>query len=361
MSIQFRILESALKPKQQVFKAVGPLKVTTTVGSPNVTVATVGAGERDPISEIKAGMDISTASIAFLGTPRVLSVNTGTRVVTMNTNASFAVTSVQGMFGRSYLFTVPSGVYRILASWIGGGLGGSGGYTSAGAGGGGGGASSAFQDFLLPVEPGEVLTIQLACGGLAGAVNTAAPANGGSSTTLDTRSNIYTDQDADGFSYIASSNLYLPTARPTLTLSQRSAPGTAADGGRGGDGGPAYTQAGGPAGGTGGAASVNAANGAISVRRGQYGWTGGAGGGGGGPSASAPGDGGTDMVHTDGITNAGSGLGGHGGSSAFGKGGWGGDASRARDAVGYGSGGGGGATGFGGGNGAPGWASLSWV
>lgn len=359
MSIQFRILESALKPKQQVFKAVGPLKVTTTAGSPNVTVATVGAGERDPISEIKAGMDISTASIAFTSTARVLSVNTGTRVVTMNTNASFAVTSVQGMFGRSYLFTVPSGVYRILASWVGGGLGGSGGFTSAGAGGGAGGASSAFHDFLLPVEPGEVLTIQLGCGGLGGAVNTAAGTNGGSG--LDARSNIYTDQDADGFSYIASSNLYLPTARPTFTLALRSTAGTGTVGGRGGDGGPMYALDGGPAGGAGAAASANAAHGGHSLRRGQYGWTGGGGGGGGGPSASAPGDGGTDMLHTDGPIVAGSGLGGHGGSSAFGKGGWGGDAARGGDAKGYGAGGGGGATGFGGGNGAPGWASLSWV
>lgn len=361
MSVRADIKAFAPRLKTQHFFGVGPLQVSSTAGSPTITVAAPD-GARDPINEIRIGMNLQSVSVIFSGGPTVTSINVGARTVTFSANAGFTVANTQAMFGRTYTFTVPSGVYKIYASFTGGGLGGSGGFTSAGGGGGGGGASSSFLNFELLVEPGEILSMQLGCGGLGGAVNTQAVGHGGSSTLLDTRTNIYTDQDADGYSYIASSRLYVPTARPSLTASLRSAAGTSTTGGRGGDGGPMYSTSGGPAGGAGAAASANAGAGAHSLRRGEWGWTGGAGGGGAGPTSSIPGDGGTDMVHTDAPGTAEDGGGGYGGSSSLGKGGWGGTTAtpRGSDAKGYGSGGGGGKTGGGGGHGAPGMVSLSW-
>jgi hypothetical protein len=74
-------------------------------------------------------------------------------------------------FTSSGLFQVPPDVYSITVDGCSGGSGGGGGYNGSGGGGGGGGCCSIpYSNVLLPVVPGEILTITIGALGTGGAV-----------------------------------------------------------------------------------------------------------------------------------------------------------------------------------------------
>lgn len=244
------------------------------------------------------------------------------------------------------------------------------GWVLTGSGGGGGGASLSFSKLKVAVVPGQTLAVQVAAGGIRGAINQVPHGSGGlgMGTTMELRSRVVSMESAsapDGSWWNAKTFQVMPNARPQLTSAERAQPGTIDTGGRGAYGAPMYQSSGGPVGGAGSFGAALASAGACSVTRGLWGDTGAAGGGGASPTGG-PGDGGTSTMHADNsIAGATAAIGTHGkaggagGCSSFGKGGKSGHISNpsagpGEPGFGFGSGGGGGMCGFPGGDGAPG-------
>ena len=372
----------ALSPrfKTKVFTCTPLCTVTGTVDQFTISVAAVVAGRRDPILEIRVGQTIDglgTSGFASVGT--VISVNRVTRVVTMSSVNIDNFTSTPAVFGYSNTFTVPSDVYVLWASYCGAGTAGAGGYSGVGAGGGGGAASCTFEDVEIPVYPGQVIKITVGAPIAGGLVGAQAGVSSSAGSPTDPRTSILANDglvDWAGTGNILSAidyssdaglivPIYMPTGRANLNGTGKAGIGTATVGGVGAMGAPEYgilgTAAGGLAGGVGGSAGVNASNGLSALQtRGKYYSSGGSGGGGAGPSSSSPGEGGSDLMHTDGYTTVGSGAGGNGGSSRYGKGGVA-TLTIGGDARGYGSGSAGGATGYVAGASAPGICILKWL
>lgn len=194
--------------------------------------------------------------------------------------------------GSPHAFVVPSDVTNInVAKAVGGGGSGGGGQASAGtAGGGGGGSSNALLNLVLPVTPGETLTITI---GAKGAV-VAAGSNGAAGTaTL-----ISSGASTVGFAY--------PT---NVTLGGTG--GLVGAAGVGGAGGIPN-----PAGGITAAAGGASGTGAISQTRPPPFFPGTGGGGGGATAGAAAAGGGSLFAASNGGSTGG---GGGGGSSPFGS------------------------------------------
>ena len=240
--------------------------------------------------------------------------------------------------GPTWVFTVPTNIYKINVSANGGGAGGGGGFAGGG-GGGGGGASEGVIDYPLDVVPGETFDITVGNFGAGGAIG----ANGSNGTiTLFTRVN---------------TNLISNTP-PRLNAFKGGyggRAGVALSGGNGGDSAPTTTGTGLATGGVGGNGAVNATVGQNSVTLNLTN-SGGAGGGGGSPT-SLGGRGGYSQF-TSVAAGAGNAAGGGGGSSMMGNGGQGSasgvaglDPTENDTLINFGGGGGGGGANAAGGNG----------
>lgn len=372
--LDFYRLDVPGRTKRKVFACTMPCYLSTTLGSPDVTIQAVAAGRRDPIYEIRKGTLLTSSTAVFTGV--VLSVNIATRTVTMSTNAITSQTNILGVFGYQNNFFVPAGVHLIYASWCGAGQSGAGGHASSGWCGGGGAASATFSRVPLRVYPG--LQLEVVCGApVLGGLVGASPLNnlftGATQRTniQDTSgnfdfSNVYTkipfDPEYVNAGYMWNGLFYTPTGRPNLTSSSRAQPGGATSAGKGGDGAPEYgtTLGAAPVGGAGAVGTTpGQAGGSSKQLRGEYCWSGGAGGGGGGPSLAA-GEGGSDLMHTDGDITTPQ-IGGNGGSCMFGKGGVYDSVNGVPgDGRGYGAGASGGGPNGVGGIGAPGCVILEW-
>ena len=235
------------------------------------------------------------------------------------------------LFTSSGTWTVPADVGVIWIDGCQGGGGGAGGYAGAGGGGGGGGsAGSGVIGFMLPVTPGDTLTLEVGAAGLGGAAGQDGGIGGRSSIT-DGAENLLLRMQFGGaaalkgtagaggagsmWSATTTSTRYFNNSymySPTEAISYLFVTGA-----------------------NGGAVNVNGAAGALCANR----------------------FGNAYIVASTG--NATGGGGGAGGACSFGKGGAGGAGGVAGGyATGYGAGGGGGGGNAAGGNGSPGFIRI---
>ena len=95
------------------------------------------------------------------------------------------------LFTVNGTFLVPQNVYTIWVDGVGGGNGGAGGFGAATGGGGAGGVSGAMtKQQLMPVTPGETLTIVIGAGGTGAAIGVYGP-NGGTTSIVGALESIY--------------------------------------------------------------------------------------------------------------------------------------------------------------------------